>query len=234
MTYVPHYRVTMSGLLGGTSGSEIFSMGFALAKFEDGLFGLTAADILDPNLTVWTDIKNDCVAYFARPDTMIHADAVLTRVKIADIGADGLYRSAPVEFAVSQGGGFSNSGRHPNQVAYAVTLKTNGDLGRVKGRFYVPLPSVAVDAQGIVSNAVAEQHESSAATFINAINNQPGIDVLDLRMAVASQGRKNKNGTVRVPPANHAVTSVAVGQVLDTVRRRRNKLPESRDYTAVS
>lgn len=233
MSFVEHYRVSMIGRLGGVSGPEQFSCNLALARFNQDDVGIIAPGALDPNAAVWEDVASDCGDWFAREESRIHPDARLLIVKIAHIGSDGRYMSAPVEIPQSVGGNFDGGGRHPNQVAYAVSLRTAGDLGRVKGRFYAPLPSVAVDVDGTISETVAEIMEGSARTLINALNNQPGLDVLDLNVAVASQGRRNKNGTMRVPPRNHRVTGVGVGRVLDTQRRRRNKLAESRDWSAL-
>lgn len=236
MVYVPHIRLSMLGTLGGGTQSEIFSMNLSLAQFigdadtgnRDPDVGL--GGVLDLDNDQRTDIVDNCVAWFSRPDTLIHPSAVLRTVKMAEIGADGHYTEAPYEAAVNAAGGFGNAGRFPNQIAYAVSLKTRGDLGRVKGRFYVPAPSVALEDDGTISNAAAEQMEGSAVQFLNDLADEPGIDVLGLQPCVASQGRHNPNGTVRAQPANWRVRDVAVGQVLDTVRRRRSALSEQKDY----
>lgn len=229
MTYVPHYRVSMLGRLGGAAGPEQFSMSFALGNGD-------AQDVpgLNPNLAVWQDIADDCVAWFTAGLTGIHADAVLQVVKVADIGANGLYRNSPVEIQVGNQPGANASGPRPaNQLALVQTLKTAGDLGRVKGRMYVPLPTFGIATDGRLTDGDAELAEGTLQDFVDAINNQPGLDVLDIRMAVASQGRRDKFGTIRVAPSNHLVTSVGVGRVYDTQRRRRNKLSESTDYSPV-
>jgi hypothetical protein len=230
MTFVPHYRVSCIGRLGEVLGPEQFSFGFALDNVDPQIGDVPG---LNPNDAVWTDVANDCAAYFSHADTGIHEDAVLTMVKIAHIGADGKYLSAPVEKPVNaQGAGALR--RPSNSTALAVTLKTNGDLGRVKGRFYLPLPEWVVEEDGRYSQAAVDYVEGRSQTFINNINNQPGFDVLGLRVVVASQGRRNKDGSLRRPPTNHDVVGVSVGRVPDTIRRRRNKLLEQHQYRPIA
>ena len=227
--YEPHYKVTMSGTL-GSGAEEIFSMGFALARHDQAPIG----HILDPNDTVWTDIASDCTAWFSDPLTKIHAHAKLTKVKIASIGSNGRYASPPVERLVTASGGVTASTTRPaNQEALVVTLHTAGDLNRIKGRFYLPLPALTTQGDGRFLAADVDGVETRTQTFINAVNNQPGLDVLGLSVHVASQGRRNKDGSVRVGPGNHLVTGISVGRVLDTQRRRRNKLLEARSIVPV-
>lgn len=221
MTFERHYRVTALGTL---PGGEIFNWGFALNQGA-GTGGFLGD--LAPNSTVWSDIRDDIDEFWQAFG--VHENALLRRVKIADIGTDGRYQSAPVELEVNGSTGrvgTSLIGPLPNQVAMAMTLNTAADLGRVKGRFYMPLPGAMPSSDGLVTEAYRDAKESALQAFVNDINNQPGLDVLDIRVCVASQGRRNADGSQRLAPGNHVVTSVAVGRALDTIRRRRNKLTE--------
>jgi hypothetical protein len=91
MAYDAHYRVTAIGKIGGSTGPEMFTFGFALARFDNGVL----SPLLDPNDTVWDDVADDVRDFFAA--TPIHPDAQLQVVKIAPIGEDGLYTGPPVE-----------------------------------------------------------------------------------------------------------------------------------------
>lgn len=233
MTYVPHVRMSMIGRLGGSGGAEIFSMSIALSENAGGS-GVWDGGGLGPNDDVWEDLADDCAAWFARPLTGIHADAVLQLVKFAAIGADGKYTSAAIEKPRVVAGGQANLQRPHNQSARVVTLNTAGDLNRIKGRFYVPLPAFGVQPDGRWLAEDADAMEGSDKTFIDAINNQPGLDVLDIGVVVASQGRRDQFGALRVQPGNHPVTSISVGRTPDTQRRRRNRLTEGRTSVAVS
>lgn len=231
MVYLPHVRMTM---LGDLPGGEIFSMSLSLDRPNPvpavNFFGIDVTDAL------WNDLADDCLEWFVRPATKICARAVLQKVKFAQIGADGHYTAAPIEKLRTTGGGVSAATftPPPNQVARAITLHTAGDLNRVKGRFYAPMPALDVGTDGVWSAANADAMEASDQTFINALNNQPGLDLQDIRVVVASQGRHNSDGSVRRGPANDVVTSISVGRVPDTIRRRRNKLSEGRTTVPVS
>lgn len=229
MTFKPHWRLSLIGRMSGAAGAEMFSMNLSLDRFDDGVL----SPLLDPNATVWNDIAQDASDWFSSPATAISSHAHLVSIKCAPIGADGKYTGSPVEREVGANGG-GGTARLPNQIARAVTLETGADLGRIKGRIYVPLPTLTVETDGRWSETAVNAAEASDKAFIEALGNQPGLDVLDIRVCVASQGRRNQNGTLRLQPDNYEVTAVSVGRVPDTQRRRRNKLAEARTSVSVS
>lgn len=215
-TYQPHIRVTASGLLGGGAASagapERFSFGFALTT-NDG-----SNPLFDANSTLWSDVANDVALFFADANAHIGSGARLTEVKCAHIGADGKYTGPPATFAKDVPGGFATSIRYPPQVSLAVSLVTNTYGARGRGRFYLPNPVAPVEMPDLTIGATtAEAIEGAVATMLRNVNNEPGLDMLDLAVAVASSYGKN-----------HRVTSVRVGRALDTVRSRRRSLVE--DY----
>jgi hypothetical protein len=106
---------------------------------------------------------------------------------------------------------------HPPQVAIAVSLGTPSPLDRVKGRWYMPSPSVAVQGDGRIGATDAQAMATASASFIETINNQPGIDAFpDLQVCVASTKGQN-----------WPVDEVRVGLVFDTIRTRRNAAQEA-------
>lgn len=228
MTFVPHTRMTMLGTL---PGPEIFSMSLSLADpGQAGDYEGFLTKLLSPNDAVWTDLADDCQAFFLA--SRASTSAVLKTVKFAPIGPDGKYAGPSVERIIGgttgQPGGGGTSPKYPNQIACAMTLHSASDLGRVKGRFYLPVPVVTLGSDGRFDETVRDEMETGLGVFIDNLNNQPGLDVLGIRVVVASQGRRNKDGSVRLAPGNHNVTQVSVGRTLDTIRRRRNKLTEYR------
>lgn len=234
-TFVPHIRMTLSGTL---PGAEIFSCNLSIGDFDGA--GLDA--FISPNDAIWQDMVDDAVAFWGSADAHISNAAVLKRVTFAYIGADGHYTKAPIEFAVNTPGEWVAGDAaqvRPNQFATKVTLHTLGDLGRVKGGFYLPMTGYPLQGDGLMTDADAEKIETAASAFIEAVGNQPGLDALDLRVVVASQGRYNYDNDgnrigTRVGPANHLVTGVSVGRRPDVIRRRANRLQELRDVTPVS
>lgn len=241
MNFEPHLRLTMSGVIG--EGDEIFAMNLSLKphtgtwqSIVTGGLQLAAltAYLTDFQSTAWEDMVTDCVNYFGDPQTGVHQEAVLKRVKLAAINADGRYAGSPLESAVNTAGGsdWSTAKCPPWQVANKITLETDGDLGRIKGGFYLPLPNIedaVYDAHtGLFTATYAGQVRDRTVTFLNDLANEPGLDDQDLRPVVASQGRHNKNGSLRAGPANPEVKRVNVGRRPDIIRRRANKRTEAR------
>jgi hypothetical protein len=221
MVFAPHVRVTALGRL-GTPQADRFSYGFNIAP-DDGFValgdwaGMTAAQI--------TDLCDSVRDFHHRGTTLISAAAVLEQVKLAIIGADGKYMADPVTRDYSSAGGVPLDSTTLPQSACAVSLGTNrrGPTGR--GRFFIPMIATVVDqAQFFHTNvAQADGLRDSAATMLNDINNWPGIDVIQASWRVCIASTKGYNSKVN---------SVRVGRVIDTIRTRRNKLPEA--YTATA
>lgn len=222
MAFDPHWRMTLTAILGGTgvAGPEQAQVNINLGK--DTTQGVWDGQGLDPNDTVWDDMATDAQAFWADPGAGISPKARLVSVKIAPIGSDGKYLDVPAirDFAPVAGGGEERF--VPFQTALAVTLMTDGGLSRVKGRFYLPMPCFYTGENGQISEADRDGVETAAATFLSNVANQPGIDVLDIGPVVASQGRESPPA----PPTNYPVTHVRVGRVIDVIRSRRSHLDE--------
>lgn len=226
--------MTASGQFGVATASDIWSINLSLAAVDPSV----AAQALNfgPDDTVFDDMAADVIAWFRRPTSHIANNCKITKVKFAFIGADGRYTKAPVE---KDGGGYQGGQGagpyHPYQCALAVTLGTDGDLGRVKGRFFSPAPAHDIDPDtGLISVQAQTDCRNSADQLLTDLGNQPGLDALDIRVCVASQGRHNKDGSVRTQPGNYPVVRVNVGRVIDTMRSRRSALPESPIYAGVT
>lgn len=104
------------------------------------------------------------------------------------------------------------------QLSLCVSLLTGQRRGAAaRGRFYPPpLGGFGILTDGQVGSATREAVATGAQKLIRDLNNWQGID-LPGALDVCVLG---KGGVTRT------VTSVAVGSVIDTQRRRRNKLKE--------
>jgi hypothetical protein len=138
---------------------------------------------------------------------------------VARIGPLGTYLAEPrVAFVNVQGGG--QALRYPSQVSLAVSLMTETRGAGGRGRFYLPAPSGALLSNtGRMAVADRDAVAGSVKTLLDNLNDQPGLEGNAPRVVVASS--KGMNSTV---------TAVRVGDVFDTIRRRRNGLGEV--YTA--
>lgn len=237
MTHVPHLRLTMQGTL---PNEEMFSCNLSLRRENSTttqFLDFIAAQFSPPNSILvnnFNDMAADCIAFWSRDASGISPNAVLKLVKLAPIGADGHYLGPALEYSTTTPGGSQAMGsgavNFPHQVARKVTLETDGDLGRVKGGFYLP----GVTSQGFdaTTDLTAAQYvgyvRDSVQTLINDLNNAPGLDATGSQtVVVASQGR-TRNGVQVVPPTLWEVKRVNVGRRVDVQRRRANKISEAR------
>lgn len=220
-TYLPHYKVTANGVFAGAGGAlEIFSYGFQ--------FGIPDAftDVLAPLAPgVANAVDSAVVAFHQRAATKIGTSAYLEMVKIAPIKSDGKYAGPPIEFPhTGIGGGGGSAVIHPFQVACGVSFEGPPAVRRRRGRMYLPLPAIAVQAAtGGMSTADADAVLGSVETLVSAVNT--AIAPNEMTFAIAAQ-------TSTVDPAgrpavNARVETLKVGLILDTQRRRRNDLAEA-------
>ena len=109
------------------------------------------------------------------------------------------------------------------QQTLCISLLTGAKRGLAsRGRFYPPATIASLGADGTVNQNTVDAVAQAARTLINSLNNWPGTDTPFNGQVVVLGG----NGTTR------NVTAVSVGNVMDTQRRRRNKLRES--YTTLA
>lgn len=212
MPFENHMRLTMLGVFNdGTSDYEAFSVGINLSD--------PSTQVGDFSQGRLEDYADDAAAMWASVNAGISAHAKLREVKLAQIGTDGKYRSEPLIAVRNVTGGGGPGIAHPPQVALCVSLvtETRGATGR--GRFYLPLPAFGVAGGGLISDPAQAGVATEMQTFLNNLNNVPGVDPLNTpRVTVASSKGYNSD-----------VTGVRVGKALDTIRTRRRGLVEAYD-----
>jgi len=214
-------HITCNGILGTLvgGGAEIFSFGFRAT----GAPGFNAAGALAGiDVAVVAGLIG---VYFGSDNLHLSEDATLTKVKVAAIGVDGMYLTDSVEAEPVVGGitGADAAVRHPNQVAFCVSLRSFTNLGHAsRGRFFLPLPADGVNPSGKIDAARAVLRSSLTAELFTDLNvyleTGDGDDCNIALMSNIGAG------------TTHAVTKVRCGTVLDTIRSRRNALTE--DYSA--
>lgn len=208
MPFADHYRLTASGVFqeADTPPREAFSFRVNLSRpsnFSDQ--GGVAADM-----------AADTVALFGRATSHIASIARLMTVKLAPIGADGLYTGDPTVVEVDQRGASTTLILNPPQVSLAVTLQSDRRGATGRGRFFLPAPDIPVNAQLVIADAARNDVATSVAQWLNDLNNKSGLDVAASRVTIASTKGYNSD-----------VTSVRVGNVLDTIRSRRTSVEET-------
>jgi hypothetical protein len=107
---------------------------------------------------------------------------------------------------------------HPLEDTICVSLRTGLRGPRHRGRLYLPPQGYNLDnTTGMLSSSSQNAYLAGVHTFFNNLNNWPGIDPAGApATCVASSFGENT-----------LITSVAVGSVPDTQRRRRRSLVET-------
>lgn len=200
-----HLRLVVSGYL---PGGEAFSWGL---NFHGNFSTPDGPDVV-PQAVI------DAVTTF-HTDTRVPVSdaAVLTMIKLNEIGPDGRYvsRSETVMHEFETGIPGSGTPGLPNQCALAVTLRTAAKRGLAhSGRFYLPCLRGLSLAGGQIQAGNAEMISDQVTVLLNSLN--AALD--PWRVSVLSDVR---DGAAR------PVTHVEVGRVIDTMRSRRASIPEA-------
>lgn len=208
MAYPSNFlRLVVSGTLYGT---EQFSWSLALARnFETD----------PPPSTVPQGVIDAVTALHASTSAACGTSALLTMIKLNEIGTDGRYvsQSETVMHEFETGVPGSGTSTQPPQNALAVTLRTAKRRGRAHaGRFYLPRTGGGVANDGRITGGTADSLAVDVTTFLDAINAAiPG----NWRAAVMSDVG---TGTLEL------VTHAEIGRVVDTIRSRRSSMDEDR------
>lgn len=203
---VPHVRVEVFGTQ--VNGAEKWTTGFSTAPPTGG--ALAAVDALA--LTAVTLFRDD--VWNASPThALFPGFSALLGGKATQYEGDGTVRAVG-EFilAASVYGGATTA--LPPQCSTVVSLRTPVAGARGRGRMYLPtLGSNALYQDGRLAVASRSAIASAMQLFLNDWNADSGTQPVGVASAVG--------GYVTT------VTSIQVGDVIDTQRRRRDTLPES-------
>ncbi len=218
MPFAQHIRMSMLGTFGpaGGGGDRVEAFSYSLNLSDPA----GSVDPVDDEAQA-LDLAADATAFHGTPNAKISAQAVLQTVKFARIGPDGRYIGNPRSVNVNQAGG-GGALKYPFQIALAVSLSTarRGATGR--GRFFLPSPTFIVASEtGQFLQPDINAAALAVQTFLNNVNNQPGLEGSAPRVVVASSKGYNTN-----------VSGVRIGSVPDTIRSRRRQLLETYSPTA--
>lgn len=213
-----YQRIHIDGTLG--SGAEEFSTSFAVQS-------LGGDPVTDPAvLAAWADA---CLALWA-PGTgwpgdlraMLGSTSAITTIRVYNYPAPG---SAADALGQSSTAAVAGSGTVilPFQSSLVYTLRTARPGRSYRGRMYWPFVTASMLATGLVNTASTSlaSRASSFAQMLAAHCTAGPLASLDPMVASAATGD--------VTP----VTSVRVGNVMDTQRRRRDNLVESFGSAAI-
>lgn len=142
----------------------------------------------------------------------------LRTVKYAAIGTDGSYLADPVLFEDDTPATGSNTNINP-QLTVVLSLRSGFTIGKGNyGRMYLPHTRLAMATPTPKSNtATTDTVVAAGVVFVNALTALINTDVTATLFPVIM----SQTGII-----SRGVTELAVGDVTDTQRRRRNRIPE--------
>jgi hypothetical protein len=218
-----HVKVTIFGDM--FTGGEIWSTGFHIGEADEGggNFGVSPE---------WVEaLKAPWQGFFSGATEGFSGNFRTLGIKAGVLLPDGKYDLSTI-YTASYNQPISGGSMNPSfppQVALVAQLRAASPVGLgAKGRMYLPGITHPVNGQGRISSAAANTTATGLKNFLDAAEaavNSPGYVIN------ASKGRV---GVPFAPPVHRRVTSVLVGDVYDTQRRRRNALRESYSTQAMN
>lgn len=165
------------------------------------------------------DVLTAIETFHQSSDVALGSGVTLNAVKLNMIGTNGRYVSSgeTVEHVYETPVQAAGTIQLPPQCATAVSLLTPVKRGLAhRGRFYVPRLGRAPGVDGRLSTIEQSALLTAATAMVSSLNDALGPDFFCVVTSDRRQG------------AQHGVTRLAVGRVVDTIRSRRRGLEE--DY----
>lgn len=216
------HKVVRCTLFGSMySGAEIWSTGFYMGALDADAPAPTEA-FADVVLTSWQD-------FFTATNTSISFNWKTHGVKLARLNIDETTDTATViqkTYTTAIAGQNGGSGFPPQVSLVASLLAGLGTQPGDKGRMFIPGVASGLDSTGHATPGYSQTIATGLKTFFDDLNGSleaPG------QLINASHPKIVIGGTA---PINKLVTSIKVGNVYDTQRKRRNALAET--YSAAT
>lgn len=213
-------RVTINGTMFG--GAEVWSTGFWM--------GAQGADAPTPDAAFLDTVSAAWKTFFIANTSGINNQYQTTSYRAALHGTDGkaIVGSAVNKYETTPYNGGGSGAAIPPQISLVATLGAAVPRGLgSKGRMYLPGVSLAISADGRIGAPGPLNVATNLSTFFKTVNS-----AVSLSMAVSNASPGPKPPRLG-PGIIRPVTSVRVGNVYDTQRRRRNQLVEVYSSAAV-
>lgn len=224
----PFMKLTFGGTQ--ADGQDIWTCGINLSIQNDELVPVLPTNAVSAFENYIEDIDSDIIDIFTNyisSNTMdIPTAATLDYIKLAVIGTNGEY-IVDAHTWEPQGVTGGRSGTYVPQVSLVMTLQSDKRVDPGKyGRFY--LPTVGPRGSSGYRPAETQQKANLTANLLASLNRRVRGGLADVRVQPAAvTSASNFSGNYR------PFTSVKVGNVFDTQRRRRNKIGETYEIASV-
>jgi len=207
-------RITMTGTMYG--GAEIWSTGFYA--------GSATADAPAPTDVMAEMIATEWQQFFTAGSVLISYLYKTATIKVTPYKVDGDIDIPGIKsfsYTTPIAGAHTGNGHPPQCAVVASLIAGNGKGLGGKGRMFIPGVGDGVDPTGHMTTSTCTSIASGLSSFfadVGASFDNPGQAI----------NASHRDLVIDQPtPINRALTSVRVGNVFDTQRRRRNALAET-------
>ena len=216
-----HFRVTLEGT--NASDQDVWTTGWRIAPSL-----VTESTVNYPQMAqrLLESVTGAAETFWSAMGTKIAIGTALSSVKVAPVDRDGRYidnMDSVIYDWETPLAGRASTNTHPPQVSVVASLTTGTRRGNAThGRMYLPLTAVRLFNEDFTINAPDRQEIAGAVVGLLDDSLTALADVSLDPVVMSNKGE----GTTRT------ITTVAVGSIADTQRRRRNRFTE--EYTIIS
>lgn len=211
-------KFTFGGVLAGNN--EIWTCGFHIGKATSDV-GVGQFLALEDDLPALGALVR---GYITDAAMRIPSGASVQWIKLALIGKDGRYVRQPLEYILPTAGAGLNTSGYVPQASTVVTLVSAKfkDPGKYN-RFYLPAAAPSGNGAYRLTQSQTEAMATRSAKFLGDVHEVIYHEADTLTIKAVSQNVTQY----------YDVVYARVGDVLDTQRRRRNKIAENYSDTAI-
>lgn len=215
-----HFKVTLEGT--NATDQDIWTTGWRIAPSPASEPIINYPAMAN---TLLESVRGAAETFWGAMTLRIAPGTRLNSVKVAPVDEDGRYienlDSVIHDWNTPLRGTGNNV--HPPQVSVVASLTTGTRRGNAThGRMYLPLTAVPVDSNEFT---ISVSNRQAIANAVKGLLNDSIGAIADVTLDPVVMSNIG-SGTTRT------ITTVAVGSILDTQRRRRNRFTE--EYTIVS
>lgn len=215
-----HFKVTLEGT--NATDQDIWTTGWRIAPSPASEPIINYPAMAN---TLLESVTGAAETFWAAIRSRVAKGTRLNSVKVAPVDEDGRYidNMDSVIYDLETPLDGSTGSAHPPQVSVVASLTTGTRRGNAThGRMYLPLTAIAINSDDFTIDTTNRQLIANAVKGL--LNDSIGAiaDVTLDPVVMSNIG----SGTTRT------ITTVAVGSIPDTQRRRRNRFTE--EYTIVS
>lgn len=224
----PFMKLTFGGTQ--AAGQDIWTCGINMSIQNDELIPIVPTSAVTAFENYIQDIDDDMIDiftnYISNTQMDIPTAVTLDYIKLAVIGTNGEYIVDAHTWEPQDASG-GKIGSYIPQVSLVMTLQSDKRVDPGKyGRFYLPTTVPTVNSTYRPTNTQAKA--TLTANLLAALNRRVGGGLADVRVRPAAvTSASNFSGSYR------PFTTVKVGNVFDTQRRRRNKIGEIYEIASV-